>query len=173
MIPLGFCQSVHGLKGALKLNLENLEGRTLEKGKKVYLFPKAGKGPLPKEGKEYTVAKIVYGHKVMLTLEGIEDRTQAESLLPFELKVSRDSLPSLAEDEVYLADLEGKDIFEHGSGELLGQLKGFYDHPGQSIAIIKTKDKELLEIPFVKTFFPIIEERSEGYRIEAVRPELI
>ena len=109
----------------------------------------------------------------MLTLEGIEDRTQAESLLPFELKVSRDSLPSLAEDEVYLADLEGKDIFDHGSGELLGQLKGFYDHPGQSVAIIKTKDKELLEIPFVKTFFPIIEERSEGYRIEAVRPELV
>ena len=173
MITLGFCQSVHGLKGALKLNLENIQGRTLEKGKRVYLFPKNGKGNLPKEGKEYTVAKVVYGHKVMITFEEVEDRSKAESIIPFHLKVSRESLPSLPEDEVYLADLEGQSIFNHVDGELLGEVKGFYDHPGQSVAVIKTKEKELLEIPFVKSFFPVIEKEEKGYRIEAIRPELI
>ena len=109
----------------------------------------------------------------MITFEGIEDRSQAESVIPFDLKVPRESLPSLPEDEVYLADLEGKDIFDHGSGELLGKIEGFYDHPGQSVVVVKTKEKEPLEIPFVKSFFQVIEKQEEGYRIEVVKPELI
>ena len=173
MITLGFCQSVHGLKGALKLNLENFEGRTLEKGKKVQLFPINGKGNLPKSGKEYTVSKVVYGHKVMITFEGIEDRSRAESIIPFELKVSRESLPILPEDEVYLSDLMGQDIFDHYTGEHLGKMEGFYDHPGQSVAVLKMKEKGLLEVPFVKPFFPVVEGQEEGYRIEIIVPEVI
>ena len=173
MITLGFCQSVHGLKGALKLNLENLEGRTLEKGTKVRLFPRNGKHHLPIDGRDFTVSNIVYGHKVMISFKGVEDRTSAERILPFDLKVFRHSLPDLPEDEVYLSDLEGQEVFDHEKGEPFGELKGFYEHPGQSVAVIETKDKNLLEIPFVKAFFPVVEELERGYRIEVIRPEVI
>ena len=97
MVVLGFCQSVHGLKGAFKLNLENLEGRTIGKGSKVRLFSRNGKGQLPQDGKEFIVSNIVYGHKVMISFEGIEDRTSAERILPFDLKVSRDAVPNCEE----------------------------------------------------------------------------
>ena len=53
MVVLGFCQSVHGLKGAFKLNLENLEGRTIGKGSKVRLFSRNGKGHLPQVIQKY------------------------------------------------------------------------------------------------------------------------
>ena len=57
---------------------------------------------LPKEGKEYTVAKIIYGQGYAHF--GRHRRSNSSGkLVTFELKVSRDSLPSLAEDEVYLA----------------------------------------------------------------------
>ena len=173
MIALGFCQTVHGLKGALKLNLENLEGRTIEKGTKVRLFPRNGKNQLPVDGKDFTVSNIVYGHKVMISFEDVSDRTSAEQILPFDLKVSRDLLPELPEDEVYLSDLEGQQVFDHEKGEYLGEMKGFYDHPGQSVAVIETKEKTLLEIPFVKTFFPVVEQLETGHRIEVIRPEVI
>ena len=173
MVTLGYCQSVHGLKGALKLNLENLEGRTLKKGTKVRLFPRNGKNHLPVDGRDFTVSNIVYGHKVMISFEGVGDRTSAERILPFNLKVFRNSLPDLPEDEVYLSDLEGQEVFDYEKGESFGELKGFYDHPGQSVAVIETKEKTLLEIPFVKTFFPVVEQIETGHRIEVIRPEVI
>ena len=109
----------------------------------------------------------------MISFEGVEDRTSAEKILPFDLKVSRDLLPELPEDEVYLSDLEGQQVFDHEKGEYLGEMKGFYDHPGQSVAVIETKEKTLLEIPFVKTFFPVVEQLETGHRIEVIRPEVI
>ena len=173
MITLGYCQTVHGLKGALKLNLENIEGRTIEKGTKVRLFSRNGKSHLPKSGKEFIVSNIVYGHKVMISFEGVEDRAGAEKILPFDLMVSRELFPPLPEDEVYLTDLEGQEVFDHEKGVSLGEIKGFYDHPGQSVAVIETKEKTPLEIPFVKAFFPVVAELENSYRIEVIRPEVI
>ena len=174
MVVLGFCQSVHGLKGAFKLNLENLEGRTIGKGSKVRLFSRNGKGHLPQGGKEFIVSNIVYGHKVMISFEGIEDRTSAERILPFDLKVSRELFPPLPEDEVYLADLEGQVVWDHEKeGICVGEIKGFYDHPGQSVAVVETKEKTFLEVPFVNAFFPVVEKLEAGYRIEVIKPEVI
>ena len=172
LVELGFCHSVHGLRGGFKFCPENSRESILKKKDFVTLFPKSEKSTLPGKGKEFQVSNIVFGHKIMIYFDGIEDRNNAEGIVPFSLKIARESFPEIEEDEVYLVDLVGSDVFDHTSGNLLGKIEGYYEHPGQMVVVIKTKEGSF-ELPFVENFFPKIEECEESYRIEINQPEMV
>ena len=172
LVELGFCHSVHGIKGGLKFWPENSRESVLKKKDIVTLFPKSDKSSLPEKGKEFEISNIVFGHKVMIYFEGIQDRNAAEDMIPFSLKIPRESFPEIEDDEVYLVDLVGSDVFDHVSGGLLGKIERYYEHPGQMVAVIRMEEGTL-ELPFVENFFPKIEECGDAYRIEINQPEIV
>jgi 16S rRNA processing protein RimM len=173
-VELGFCNSVHGLRGGLKLTLENPEESVLKKNGRVTLFPKNDKSSLSSEGKEFKISNIVFGHKVMIYFEGIDNRDEAESITPFTLKVAREDFPHTEEDEFYLVDLVGNEVFDHKDGQLLGKIEEYYEHPGQMVVIVKNAEKgKTWELPFVEAFFPKVEVCGDTYRIEMNQPEMV
>jgi 16S rRNA processing protein RimM len=104
----------HGIKGEVKV-------------KSLTSVPKAfaGFGPLAvRDGRmfEFLKCKQVKDHFICV-LSTVTDRNAAEALRGTELFVAREKLPALKEGEVYLSDVQGKDVVAEGKS--LGRIIGF------------------------------------------------
>ncbi|MDR3179520.1 MAG: ribosome maturation factor RimM [Holosporaceae bacterium] len=69
-------------------------------------------------GYKFHVVRYVSGNSVVLALEGVADRTTAESMRGMFFYVRRADLPELAEQEYYVCDLVGKTISVGNSSEV-------------------------------------------------------
>ena len=168
-IKLGVCGKAHGIKGGFQFNLENSEDSVLQAGAEILLKPSTKASSLDSKGETWVLNQISFGHKVMAFLEGVDNRNQVEEMIPFEIYMDRSHFPELDEDEVYLSDLVGMEVFNHHTGDSVGVIDHFYDNTAQPILVIKGKRK--LELPFIDHFFPVVD--LENNRIEIVVPEVI
>lgn len=140
----------HGIKGLAQTHLMNQQDSSLAPGVKLWLYPLPG-SQLPEEGAEYEVSSFVIGHKVMLGLKTIADRTALEAILPFDIYRERQDLPELDEGEYYLTDLEGLDV-STTDGVVYGVIDSFYFNGAQDIVVLNLKEGGQMEVPFVEPF---------------------
>lgn len=163
-VQLGYCSGVHGIKGGLVFTLFNSEDSVLKKGHKI-LLKQADKEP-----KSWVITDISFGNKVIVYLEGIKDRTDAEKLLPFSIYFPRESFPEIDESQYYLTDLVGLEVFDHESKKRLGKVLGFFENKHQVILSLVING-EKMDLPFIENFFPIIDLKEK--RVEINLPEYI
>jgi 16S rRNA processing protein RimM len=145
MIKLGTANKPHGIKGSFFLILENAKESILKKGMQVTIQSTRGH-------QQMKIASISFGGKTIASFEGIETREALEPILPFDLFVDRAHFPKLPDDEIYLIDLVGAEVFSTDK-QFLGVLEKFYSNGINDIAVITRKNLPALELPFVKTFF--------------------
>lgn len=167
---LGRCTKPHGIKGAFHFRLENSEDSVLDDGAEIFLVPSSKESELAREGELYRIEKIVFGHKVMAYLEGVDDRTRVEQLVPFDIHMDRENFPALdeQEDEFYHADLKGMEVYEAQTQRPLGKVERVYDNQAQAVLLIG-RGFDAFEIPFVDAFVPKID--REKRKIWVVIPE--
>jgi 16S rRNA processing protein RimM len=121
-IALAAVAGAHGIKGELKLKMFG-SADSLAAQKRIFVG-----------GREVKLTSFrATGKGAIVSLEGVDDRSIAEALRGSLLEVDRASLPPLAEDEYYHADLigmkavdrDGKDmgtvaaVENYGAGDLL------------------------------------------------------
>ncbi|MBL8676490.1 MAG: 16S rRNA processing protein RimM [Alphaproteobacteria bacterium] len=109
-----------------------------------------------KMGEEaYRVKKILSqkGDMLIVSLEGVSDRTYAEQMRGTELFVPRSKLPTLSEDIFYHRDLIGLQVHSH-QGVLLGDVHALYNFGAGDILEIKTSQGKLEMLPFTKDCVP-------------------
>ncbi|MBT6324353.1 MAG: 16S rRNA processing protein RimM [Bdellovibrionales bacterium] len=163
-ISLGFCRKAHGIKGEAVFSLYSGSDSILSSGDIIIACK-------DKQSKEIKIEKIRFGNKVIVKLEGINDRTTLEKLLPFEIFVSRDLFPEIdSSDEFYISDILGTDVFDFKTKQKIGVIDSFYDNGAQVVYVIKGNEQNF-ELPFVEQFFPIV--KLDKNRIEIVLPEII
>lgn len=109
---------------------------------------------------------------VLLKLEGIDDRDEAQALNGLKLFASEDELPPLEEGEVYLHDLIGFEVFERevNSDDLLfrGRVSDVLE-PAQRLFVVEREGEPDALVPDVD---PIVEEVDvEAKRIIVNPPE--
>lgn len=168
LIKLGFCAHPHGIKGEAELRLINAEDSVLEDGLTVFLYPSSEKSQLSSYGEEWKILKIRFGNKVIVTFDGVKDRTQLESMIPFEVFLHRDAFPEPEEGQVYLADLVGMEV-KDPEGNLVGKLESFDDNGFQYLFNIRLEIGGILTLPYVDAFFPEIDVESKS--ITMIPPE--
>jgi 16S rRNA processing protein RimM len=168
LIKLGFCAHPHGIKGEAEFRLINTEDSILDDGMKIYLYPSNEKSQLSHYGEEWKISKIRFGNKVIVTLEGIKDRTHLETILPFEIFLPREAFPAPDEGEVYLVDLIGMRV-QDPEGKLLGKLDSFDDNGMQYLFNVRMDNGEMVTLPYVDAFFPEI--NMEEKFITMIPPE--
>ena len=168
-IELGVCKSPHGIKGGFSFFLHNPEDSVLEDDSEVLLVPLDKTSSLPKEGQSFLVSQISFGNKVIAYLKGVDDRTTAESMIPFSIQFSRDDFPELTDGEYYLTDLIGSTVFDYKTKNKVGMLDSFYENGPQLIAVVR--GEESFELPFIEAFFPVIDQDNK--RIEMIVPDYI
>ncbi len=163
-VQLGYISGVHGIKGGVVFTLFNPEESILKNGDKILLKPKDS------NGMEYIIESISFGNKVIVYLDGINDRDKAEKLISHEVYFPRSAFPEIDPAEYYLADLVGLEIVDHQSKKRLGKILGFFENRGQVI-LSMVVNGEKMELPFTKNFFPMIDIAEK--KIEMTLPEYI
>jgi 16S rRNA processing protein RimM len=118
----------------------------------ICLEPPSGPGP-PVPAR---VARVrVSPPGILVSLEGLTSREEAERFRGFFLSAPRASLPEPAEDELYQADVIGLPVVTEGGREL-GTAAGFLEGGGAPLLAILTPAGGSLHVPW-----------AEGYVLEA------
>jgi len=145
-ITVGGVAKPHGIRG--EFCIKSYADSPLLFGRAPALFLQDGKKP----PKQFTV-KSWREHKdlVLLKIQGVDDRDQAEALRGFAVLIREDDLPELDGDEHYIVDMLGCRVaLEDGTN--VGTLEQFYENAEQDTWVIVTDDKKEILLPAVPEF---------------------
>ena len=153
-LRVGRLVKAHGLKGALKLELytDDPDGRFVPGAEFTLQVPEAS----PWHGKTVTVREFRWmnSHPVVF-LEGIEDRTAAESIVRAILWVDQDDAAAASEDDAwYDHQLVGLDVVRDGRS--VGRVARVEHFPAQDLLIVTDGQREVL-VPFVRAIVPEVD----------------
>lgn len=103
----------------------------------------------------YTVKKVLSQHKdvLVVSLEGVTDRTQAEGLKGSKLMLSSERLPPLVDDTYYHKDLIGLSVIGT-DGQSVGIVHALHNFGAGDLVEIKTLTGALYMIPFTHDMVP-------------------
>ncbi len=141
-IELGVVARPQGVKGELRVHVFNPESTLLEELGEVFLIGEADEKPALVE-----VVSARRGPKALLMrLEGVRSREDAEALRGYRLCVPREALPELEDGEYYHADLIGLEAFE--GSESIGKVVDVLDYPSAECLKIE-RPGGFLEVPML------------------------
>ena len=169
-IHIGHCTTPHGIKGEFSFVLYNQEDSVLGNGSLISLLPRSTSSSVPQDGKDFKIKKISIGNKAIVILEGVSDRNTVEAMVPFDIYFDRKNFPETEDDEYYLNDLLGLEVFDFITKASIGRILDFYENGAQVVLKIKT-ETEILEILFIDQYVPEVD--IEGGRIEVIIPEMV
>lgn len=132
---------VHGLKGALKVNVADENPKRFSKGRTVYL--ESDRSPLVVMNYQ---SKGLHG---ILSLQEITTIDQAESLVGKKLVVPENELLELEEGQYYIKDLIGLDVFDLNQNNL-GTITDVLTYAVHDVYVIKTLNDKQAMVPAVK-----------------------
>lgn len=147
LLLMGRIGSPHGIKGEIFADWFGVS--PLNKNDKLYL----SKTLQQTTDSQPFIITGIRSHKgrYLITLEGISDRTSAAQLTGLNIYLEKADLPPLADDETWLDDLIGYEVFlnSHPDEPKLNKSIGLLDHfefpAAQEIWVIKSQnDKEVL-----------------------------
>ncbi|EZP29868.1 ribosome maturation factor RimM [Microbacterium oleivorans] len=156
-LRVGRLVKAHGLKGALKLELftDDPDGRFVPGAVFTLQVPESS----PWHGKTVTVKEFKWmnSHPVVF-LDGIDDRSGAESIVRAILWVDQDSTAPVVEDDAwYDHQLVGLDVVRDGA--VIGRVSRIDHFPSQdllSVQLTGDQDREVL-VPFVRAIVPEVD----------------
>lgn len=169
-IHVGHCTTPHGIKGEFSFVLYNPDDSVLHDGVMVSLLPRSTSSSVPQDGKDFKIKKISFGNKTIVTLEGVSDRNVVEAMVPFDIYFDRSNFPEVDEDEYYLNDLLGLEVFDFVSKKSIGRVIDFYENGVQVVLRIKT-ESEIIDLLFIDQYVPEVD--IDNGRIEVLIPEMI
>lgn len=108
------------------------------------------------DGRKFALSNArMQGDVVVVTIDGIADRTSAESLRGLELSISRADLPEPDEDEFYHADLIDLPVVDP-NGEEIGRVVAFHDFGGGEVLELR-RGSAAVFVPFTQAMVPTID----------------
>ena len=171
LVKLATCRKPHGIKGGFSVYWDTPGQNIIGPGIKVYLHPDL-QGPVQEINAQrwFTIKSIAFGNKVILYVEGVDDRTTAENLVPFSLWIKQEDLPPLPENTYRVADLERCHVYDE-QDHLLGKVVGSYFNQHQLILAIALEQGGQQDVPFLPVYFPKVD--LSQYKIIARLPQEI
>jgi 16S rRNA processing protein RimM len=135
-IRLGSINGTHGLKGWVKVfSYTNPQEAILEYSPWILRKGGAEIESTIKDGQ-------ASGKRLIVQLEGVETRNQAEDLVGFEVHVNIDAMPALEEGELYWFQLEGL-IVKNSSGEALGKIAHMLETGANDVMVVDPTDDSI------------------------------
>ena len=161
LVNIGTVTGTHHLMGNVKIN-SIFQEMDLIIGEKVLLEKEDKK-------KILTVKKIkrLNEKKVIAEFEEINNIDSAKELNGFQIKIRRDLLPEKNENEFYLKDLLGVEVFE-GNGKI-GDVIDVMETAAHNILIIEDAvNKKEIMVPLVDEFVKNIDFANNKIEVELI-----
>lgn len=150
-LRVGRLLKAHGLKGALKLELytDNPERRFVQGAEFTLQVPEASSW----HGKTVTVReyRVMNGNSVVF-LDGVDDRTAAESLVRAILWMDEDD--EVEDDAWYAHQLVGLEVVRDDA--VVGHVARVEHLPAQDLLIVATATGDVM-VPFVEAIVPSVD----------------
>lgn len=141
LINVGYIIGFHGLKGEVKIkSTSDFIDKRLKMGNKLLLVK--DNDSIEVSIKSSRLHKELY----IVSFENYHSLNDVEKLKGYSLKVSKDNLFELEEDEYYHFELVGLDVITFDNVNL-GKIKRIWDIGANDVFIIDNKGKEIL-IPY-------------------------
>lgn len=159
LVQVGFVFRPHGMDGELKIDPSSTDDPArFEELPFVFL------GAQPHRVTRHPVASVRYqqtkrGVTVILGVEGIEDRDDAEAVAKFKVFATEEAL-ELGEDELFAHELVGWTVVTEDD-TILGTVANLMEMPAQDMFVVRTPDDEEKMIPAVEDFVLAIDEKEE------------
>jgi 16S rRNA processing protein RimM len=149
LLVLGKVTSAFGLKGEIRVFYHGSDSCLLAGLEQIWL------GAEPETAAAYTLRQMrAYRGRLLLGLQGVEDRDQAKALAGQWLLVRKGDLPPLGEGEFYLAELKGMEVRD-SRGQYLGRVRSFRGGGAQELLEISNRQGREALLPLVK---PLLQE---------------
>lgn len=143
MVVVGNIGSAYGIKGWVKVHSYTDPIDNILHFSVIFLRD-------PKPVSSWSARKIrhgrVHGKGIVIQLEGVDDRNQAELLRGMEIGVPREQLPEPEEGEYYWVDLIGLKVLTI-DGIDLGVIDSFMETGANDVLVVKGERERL--IPYV------------------------
>ena len=166
LVNIGRVGSAVGLRGEVRVTLYAHDSDNLKEGK-VLLLKHAGKLAGEAISGRCLGVRLQSGTPV-IRIEGITDRTMAESIRNMELYITADELEELPEGEHYVRDIIGYTVHDIASGTDVGRLRDVIQNTAQSILDVETSDGGSVLIPAVDAFMRGIDDEQEIITVELI-----
>ena len=131
-IQIGKITGAHGIHGSVKVHSYAESPERFAVQGKIVLIDPTGK---TRHG--VIIWAQAHKHIVRLTLEGIETRNEAESLVGWGVFIPKKDLPPLEPDTYYWNDLIGMTVLTE-EGECLGQVTQIIPTGANDVYVVKT-----------------------------------
>lgn len=105
---------------------------------------------------------------IILKLEGIDNREDAEKARGQELSVTEADLPELPEGQFYVRDLIGMTVADAESGAKIGRLRDVIQNTAQDIFDVETTEGKQVLIPKVPEFIIDIDAGSRVIKVRLI-----
>ena len=90
----------------------------------------------------------IQGKKIIVKLDGINDRNSAEDLKNKEILVSRKELPELEKNTFYWNDLLNLSVINQ-KGKQIGKVDSLFETGSNDVLVIVNENKERFLVPFI------------------------
>ena len=135
----------HGVRGELRLRPFNADSRLLAARSKVTLRAADG------AERAVVLATVREVPKALLvTIQGVSSRDDAEALRGMLVCVDRADFPELEEGEFYACDVEGAEVVLAG-GERVGTVRELRSYPTCEVLVVDRGGREV-EVPLVDAY---------------------
>ena len=144
LIPIGKVTRPHGVKGEVRIYRYNPNSTLLFEIDHIWIR------------KEDTFIKYkiqssrLHQKLVLVKLDKINDRTEAELLRDHEVYVKKSQLPPLKDDEFYIIEIMNSKVYNL-EGKYFGILKEIYDTPLYTVGVVSKKNYEI-DIPLIPEY---------------------
>ena len=90
----------------------------------------------------------IQGNKIIVKLDGVEDRNSAEDLKNKEILVSRKELPKLEKNTFYWNDLLNLPVMNQ-KGKQIGKVDSLFETGSNDVLVVVNESKERFLVPFI------------------------
>ena len=116
----------------------------------------------------FAETELIIGERVLIVdFEEIGNIDQAKELNGFQMKIRRDLLPEKNEDEFYIKDLLGVEVFSNN--EKIGEITDVMETAAHDILIIEdVVSKKEIMVPLVDEFVKKIDFKNNRIEVELI-----
>ena len=163
LILMGRAAGAFGVKGEVKLTSFARDDTIFVRSGVIY----AGADPAGAKPYAITGARF-HGGRLLLRLEGVEDREQAAALGGAWVYLRREDLDPLGEDEYYWFELTGAEV-STTAGRRLGTVVSLFEAGAHDLLVVSAPGKPDLLIPVTAETVPVLD--PQGGRVVVDPPE--
>ncbi|MDD2627721.1 MAG: ribosome maturation factor RimM [Clostridia bacterium] len=140
-IEFGKIVNTHGIKGDVKIYPYTNDFDQILKQNKIYI-----------DETEYTIQKIqIHKNMLLVKIKGIDTCNEAEMLKDKMVKRLVNKTEELSEDEYFVKDLIGLDVYDKDSKQKIGKLEDVLQTGANDIYVIKTETGKEILLPAIES----------------------